>query len=519
MPFLLEEEKPTSTKIIRNVGSGVLRLLFVAPVPFLLTPLILHKIGTRGYGTWAVILAISNLTSLADLGLLGTLSKYVAEYHAKRDFAALGRLFGTGLTVFGMIGALVVLLLWLVSPFAISSLFGASGAAPDELLALFHRLLLLVALNILTFPFSSVTSGLQRLDITNFLTSINLSCGAALGATFLLMGQGVRGLLYGSIISAALTLAIYVWFVRRLLPQVPLTGLHANLREAKKIFAFSMQIYVTQGAVAIHNQIEKLFLAKFVGVVAAGWYDIASEIAVKTRSVPGLLLGPILPAASELDARGGQRKLVELYYRTHKYLAFVGVPLVFYGVAVSKRFVELWIGPSLSVVAAPLGILLVVNFFNLMTGPGFMILAGQGYLRPGVYSALLGVGLNVPLSFALIYYYGFAGAVTGTSVSLVTASAFFLYLFHRHTQNSIGRLFREAYMKPILCAIVLSACGVLLSPVGGLSWAGLVVQGSIFCVLYAALLLFAKFFDRYDWDKAESVTPIARLARRFFSLA
>jgi O-antigen/teichoic acid export membrane protein len=519
MPFLVEEEIPTSTKIIRNVGSGVLRLLFVAPIPFLLTPLILHKIGARGYGTWAIIVAISNLTSLADLGLLGTLSKYVAEYHARRDFPGIGRLLGTGLTVFGIIASLVAFLLWLASPLAISSLFGGSGAALSELVGLFHGLLLLVALNILTFPFCSVTTGLQRLDVTNLLTSINLSCGAALGATFLLLGEGVRGLLYGTIISTALTLAIYIWFVHRLLPQVPLSALYANLEEAKKIFAFSLQIYVTQGAVAIHNQIEKLFLARFVGVVAAGWYDIASDTAVKVRSVPGLLLSPILPAASELDARGDERKLVELYYRTHKYLAFVGVPFVFYGMTVSKRFVDLWIGPNLGVVAVPFAILLAVNFFNLMTGPGFIILAGQGFLRLGVYSALVGVGLNVPLSFALIYYRGFAGAVTGTSVSLVTASVFFVCLFHRHTRNSISRLFREAYLKPVLCAAVLLGGGALLSPVRSLSWTGLIVRGCVFAVVYAMVLLYAKFFDRYDWNTAESVAPIAKIARRFVSVA
>jgi len=55
------------TKIVRSVVFGGLRYVFIAPIPFIMTPLILHRIGVAGYGTWAVFLAINGLTSLADL--------------------------------------------------------------------------------------------------------------------------------------------------------------------------------------------------------------------------------------------------------------------------------------------------------------------------------------------------------------------------------------------------------------------------------------------------------------------
>jgi O-antigen/teichoic acid export membrane protein len=519
MPAFSKDKRPLSTKVIHNAASGVLRILFVAPVPFVLTPLILHKVGSKGYGTWAVLVAVSNLTSLADLGLLGTLSKYVSEYHSKTDSEGLDRLLGTGLAVFGLLGMSAAFVLWGISSHVIGFLFRGSAAEPVELIALFHCLAVLVGLNILAFPFSSVTSGLQRLDLTNLLNSINVFLGALLGGGFLLLGWGVKGLILGNICSAGMTLLLYAVFVQRLLPGVKLNPMHADFTEAKKIFRFSLQLYVTQAAVAIHNQIEKLLLALFAGVAAAGWYDIASDIAVKVRNVPGLLLGPILPAASELNARGDQARLEELYFRAHKYLAFVSVPLVFYAIAVSRRFVELWIGPNLEVVATPFAILLCVNLVNLTTGPGFMIFAGEGFLRPGMCSAFVGICLNIPLSFALIYMYGFSGAVVGTSISLVAASTFFLYLFHLHKRYSVTRLLREAYAKPVLYSIALLSLGFVLHPMQGASWLGLFIGGAIFAVLYVTALLFSSFFDQYDWMKAESLIPVTRLAKRFVPVA
>lgn len=104
-------ERPLGTKVIRNVLFGGMRFL-VAPIPFVMTPLILHKIGVAGYGTWAVFLAINGLTSLADLGLVGTLSKFVAEYYAKRDFPALARLLNSGLSLFLLLDLVISATLW-----------------------------------------------------------------------------------------------------------------------------------------------------------------------------------------------------------------------------------------------------------------------------------------------------------------------------------------------------------------------------------------------------------------------
>jgi O-antigen/teichoic acid export membrane protein len=241
-------------------------------------------------------------------------------------------------------------------------------------------------------------------------------------------------------------------------------------------------------------------------------------VALKIGSAIGIVLGPVMPAASELGALKDDRRLFELYYRAHKYLAFVGVPVVCYVGAVSTRFVQLWIGPSFEVVVLPLVILVFVNFFNLMSGPGFLILAGNGNLGPGMRSAVAGIVLNAGLSLIFIYKFGFAGAVVGASTSLVIATAYFLYLFHRETGNPVGRLLREGF-RPVVCSLgVLALLWVIQSP-SGLSWAGLVAWGVAFGFGYVTALLFSGFFDRYEWDKIERVVPAMRYARRVIPVA
>ena len=515
------EQKPHSlgTKIMRSVVFGGLRYVFIAPIPFIMTPLILHKIGVAGYGTWAVFLAVNGLTSLADLGLVGTLSKFVAEYHARRDFPALGRLLGSGLTLFLLLDLVLSTAVWFASPLLVERLFRGSMIPGAELVSLLRCFLIVIAANILSQLFASVTTGLQRLDLTHIMSAANAIMSAGFAAVLLLRGAGLHGLVYGYIGSAVLTIAVYIVLVRKLLPHVALNPFLFNRTEARKMFGYSLRLYITQAAVAVHNQVEKVFLAIFIGVAPVGWYDIASDTALKLRGAIGLILSPVLPAASELDALGDKSRMRELYYRSHKYLALVGVPVVCFMAAVSRRFVELWLGPHLTMISLPLAVLLAVNFFNLATGPGFMIFAGTGNLGPGVRSALLAIVLNIFLSLGLIYRFGFTGAVIGTAGALTLASAYFMMLFHRETGFPVIRILREGYLKPAVVSVVVLCSILAIRSPKNLSWFGLVGMGLVFGALYSFFILQSGFFDEYDWNKVQFFVPLARHARRIVRIA
>jgi O-antigen/teichoic acid export membrane protein len=510
---------PLGAKIMRSVMFGGMRYLFLVPLPFVMTPLILHRVGVAGYGTWAVFLALNGLTSMADLGLVGTLSKFVAEYYARRDFAALAKLLNSGLTLFLLLDLLIGTALWSASPLLSTRLFHGSTMANTELLILLRCFVIVIGANLLTQLFASVTTGLQRLDLTNIISTVNVLLSSFFGAVLLLRGWGLRGLVYGYIGSGILTIAIYLLTVRRLLPQVTLNPMQFDISEARKMFGYSLQLYITQAAVVVHNQVEKVFLAVLVGVAPVGWYDIASDTALKIRGSIGFILGPVLPAASELHALGDESRMRELYYRSHKYLALCGIPTVCFVVAISGRFIELWLGPSMKMIAIPLSVLLIANFVNLATGPGFFIFAGSGYMKPGIHSAVLGLALNVVLSLGLIYRFGFPGAVIGTSLSLILASCYFLWVFHRRTGYPVSRVARESYLKPLLCSALVLSVILAVSSTKAQSWLGLIGMGGIFGVLYSIAILLSHFFDEYDWSKIEGFLPVARHARRISRIA
>jgi O-antigen/teichoic acid export membrane protein len=513
------EQRPTGAKITRNVAFSGLRGLLVWPVPFLVIPFALKHVGLVGYGTWAVCLTITRLTALADPGVGGAITKYVAQHDAVHDTKALTRLVDTGLMLYLLIALAIVLIFGAMSGILIPVLFKGSSALGSELLFAWRCTLIIAAANLLAVPFGSIIVGVQRMDLTNALSALNTLASALLLVVLLLLGLGLRGLFYAYLAASLLTLLLSIWSAHRLLPDVTFNPLRFEYSEARKIMSFSIQLYVTGLAVTISTEIEKLYLTWFTGVVPVGWYDVASQVALRVRRIPEMLLSPILAAASELDAKGEHEKLRELYYRAHKYTALIAAPLCFYVFIIAHRLVKLWIGPKFPMVGTPLAVLAAANLFNLVSGPGLLTLIGKGILKPGLHSALLGICLNLTLSFWLIHSYGFTGSVIGTAAAIAIATLFFLGKFTRLEGSFSAKSAFRAYLRPLFVSAVLSLVFFILKPFDNLGSAGLIIESFVFGCVYLAGLTLTGFFDAFDLNKVEGHLRLPAYIKRFIPVA
>ena len=514
----LHQETAIGTKIARNAAYGALRVLLIAPIPLLLVPFIIKHVGTKGLGIWAVFLAINGLTSLADLGFLGTLTKHIAEHFANRDYVQLNRVINAGLLIFLGVATLCVVWLNLCTAFLISTFFQQASLPVPQLQHAIRLLAVAIGFNLFAFPFASIAAGLQRLDFTNLLAALNLILIAVLAAVFLASGLGIIGLVYSIVAASGVNLLLYILAARLLLPQFKVSPSLIRLADIRALFSFSVQMYATQIAIVVHTHTEKFLLAHFVGLIAAGWYDIANDLATKMRNVPSLLLSPLLPAAAELQARGDQSRTSELYRRTHKYLAFLGVPIIMIVGLMAHRFVEIWLGPGFSAAAAALIVLTAVHFLNLTCAPGVFILVSKGVLRPGVRAAIVVVITNLVLSTVLILFYGFTGAVYGTGLSLLTATAYFIAMFHQETGYPMSILLTP-YIKPVGLGLLLAFLTRQFLPIYELRWAGMVITGLAFSICYVIALLVLRYFDTFDLQTLERLLPIPKAIRRIARLA
>jgi len=171
----------------------------------------------------------------------------------------------------------------------------------------------------------------------------------------------------------------------------------------------------------------------------------------------------------------------------------------------------------LIVVAIPLALLVLTSIFNLVTGPGYYITIGQGELSPAVKASVSGTVLNVVMSFFLIRFYGFSGAVVGTVTSAAFGMILFMYLFHRYSGYPYKRLFAESYLKPLGASLAGAAACFPISSLKPIGWGGLVLGVAVFGVVYLMALIVTRFFDAFDLKQAARLLPLSRPVKRVLS--
>jgi O-antigen/teichoic acid export membrane protein len=501
-------ERPIGTKIVHNVASGLTRLIVIAPVPFLLTPFLLRHLGTQGFGAWAVFLSINSFTSLADIGVMGTLTKHVSEHYTLQDYINLNKVVNAGILIFLAIAVLGVLAVNLAAGLLTAAFFRNVMVPHSQFRFIIHLLTVSIALNLLTYPFSSVISGLQRLDLVNLLWALNTIITAGGAALFVSLGFGIEGMVYAIVLTSSVLFVLSVGIARHLLPQLRVRLTSVQWTDIRKLSAFSTQIYVVQMATAVYIHAEKLLLAHFVGLTPAGWYDIANDLAMKMRNVPALLLTPLMPAASELDARQDDARGQELYYRAHKYLAFVGVGMFLVVALLAHRFVELWLGPGFAGTAGALIVLTGVQVGNLVCAPALLMLIGRGILRPAMRFALVGMVGTLMLSTPLIALFGFTGALYGTSISVLGAATYLIFLFH-HETGYATRTLLTTYAKPVLLGLCLGGLSMRLFPIGKFYWKEMIGMSLAVEAIYCLSLVLLRYFDDLDLRVIERFVPVS----------
>ena len=86
--------------VARNVSTRYLAIAVETALGLVVLPFNVAHLGTSAYGLWMLAASVTAYFSVLDLGYSGALVKFVAQYRARRDFAALNEILSTMFFVF-----------------------------------------------------------------------------------------------------------------------------------------------------------------------------------------------------------------------------------------------------------------------------------------------------------------------------------------------------------------------------------------------------------------------------------
>lgn len=466
-------------------------------VTFLLVPVMLLYLGATGFGVWTIARVFVSYASLSDFGLSTTITKFVAEYQAKKDPEQLARVLSAALLLYMLIAAVILLLVWAMQELLVGLFFASSGPYARDVHFVMMGSMIIFAASLVGSVFSSALNGLQRMDLTNAVIAVYWLVNGILMYLALLYGYGLRGIIYANASAATLSILLNGFFFFRHFAPVPISLFRSRLDDLRASLRYGKDIFVISIANSVHLHYDKLLLGSFVSLGAVANYEVASRVIQLMRQVIVLLLNPLVPVASELDAHKREESIKRLYLRSMKYLVVFCVPFFVCIGAFADELLSLWLGEYDALILLTLQVLLIPNFINLMTGPAYFISIGIGRARLGMYSSVLGLLLNLGFSFLFLRLIGYVGLLAGTFLSLTVEASLFLYLIHRSLNVEWGRFF-ALFIRPLISTVTALLVGFAVGFLTEILLIKTFLMIGVTLGLYVLFMFRQQYFDAED---------------------
>lgn len=179
-----------------------------------------------------------------------------------------------------------------------------------------------------------------------------------LGAVLILLGFGVAGVLYGWIASDILFLVAYLRYAK------PFLKGEKTKQNLKEVVSYSLPLFLAAGAVVVLQNVDRLFVLKYLGLVQLGIYGSILIAANIPKILPSSVGSALMPAIIKFEDQ--DRLSPNIIMKSIRYITMLTVPTLGLLAAVAKPVIRILLGATFTPAW--------VSFSVLMLGSGAMSL-------------------------------------------------------------------------------------------------------------------------------------------------
>lgn len=405
--YLLKPSETLSQQVVR--GGGWVFALRITEQLFGLARLIIlaRLLAPADFGLFGIaLLAMSALETFSQTGFS------VALIQKKEDIKPY---LDTAWTVQLIRGTILALILFAVAPY-IADFFDAPAA---------KSILQVIGLSVLFQGFTSVGVIYFQKELefhkqfAYMFSGTLVNVGVAILAAFLLRSVWalVFGLLAGNIMRMVVSFLIH--------PYRP--HLHFSYKQFKELFGFGKWIFGSSMLVFLITQGDDIFVGKFLGVAALGFYQLAYKISnMPTTEIAHVISQVTFPVYSMLQ--DNINKLSNAYLKVLQLTTFISMPLAGLIFILAPEFTILFLGEKWMPMVPAMQVLVLAGLVRSVvatTGPIFYAVG-----KPKVETRWQVVRLTVMA--ALIYPFTIKWGILGASIvvflSISISSVGFSYM-------------------------------------------------------------------------------------------
>ncbi|GEM_PF-1755174 len=474
---------------------------------FIVAPVLVHRLTDSVYGLWILIASMSGYFGLLDLGVRGSVGRYIAFYRARGEQRQMNVTLSTAVTILTGVAVLTLLATLLVL-----LVFFHLFDVPEVYVGAARLAIIIIGINLaITFPvsvFDGVLWGHERFDLLN-AADIPVSLLRLVLTVWLVQGPNdIVTLAWITLLTTAGNELAKVVMSFRINPGLRLSFRLFERASAVQLYGYGLWQFVLQIARQIGGQLGPLLIGGIVSVSAVTPYSIASRLITYLSQFIVAATGVLTPLATTLHARSDVEREQQLYVQGGKWcisLALLaGAAIALLGGALLK----LWMGPRFVPAAYPMLLVLTVGeVLPMSQWLTYSILLGKARHR-AVAMASLAEGLIAALGgvWAARHFGAMGVCVVFAAASFALRGAFLLMYGSRVLSVPLMRYMAGAVMPAIEAAVLPVGLLVLAmmwhTPT---TWVQLAVYATAFGVAHAGSAVWFLGAGKYLRTKLEAL--------------
>ena len=453
-------------KIKKSIAINLASGAWTAALIVLTTPWFVSRLGLEGYGLIGFWMVVTYITLILDFGLGSTCARELARALGRQaeryEFRTLLLLFERPML---LIGALLLMLMWLLAPWLGSTWLNIKGLPGAEVARVFQWMSVSVGTQVVVAFYGLALGGLQKQGLMNGLQALNNGFRYLGGALVVALGGSILAFFIFQGIAALVVLALSRWTVLHQLAAPsswPASRPKPTLRDHLR---FSGGMFTTALLAAGISNADRLFVSKLLAAEMLGRYTIAATVIGLLQMFIVAFHRVYQPRFAELTAADNGPGLRRAYYQACMTVGAAIIPTAVLFVAYTNEIFVLWVGwsdPDTTLAAR----LLVSGY--AMAGLMWLPASYQqaiGWTRLNVMLMAASWLVGMPVLWLAIRWFGLAGASAMMLTHGVIQLALGLRLMNQRCfPGEDGLWVRRVILGPLALSLPVAALGWWLLP-------------------------------------------------------
>jgi O-antigen/teichoic acid export membrane protein len=494
-PAATQPVRPRSERFVLNVlwsWTGVAASVFTG---FVITPLLIRKLGPEHYGIWLQVFSILEYFWFFDLGFNPAIANFCARFLALEDDQKINQVINTALFYFSLIAVGI----WMTTPVVAvraTRFFKVAEADKHEFSTLILITGLSFGLQMTLHLFLSALDGFQRFDLTSRVMVLQVVLRATGYFVVLELGHGLVPMAEVFIAAQLLGYALNFMNFRRVFPQLRLSPKYVSRTMFGDILRYGLKSFVASGSSLALSQSGVLTLGHYLGEAAVGQFGLPSRMLQQVTDVISRIGMVTRSSAAELTATSKREEIISLGVYANRYSLTLFMPLAVFLLVYGRPLLIRWVhNASMVAGSAPLIPVFLLSYALVLAAQfsSSSLLYGVG--RHGGYARGLVVEavLYVATLMWVVPRYGILGAAWVSATLMIAVRGIYTpLLVSRALKYSFLAYMRRIYVRPLVAGVPALAVAWSLrsTRLPGETWLQLVVAGGLTSLAYGALALF-----------------------------